>query len=211
MSQEKKFVVPTQWGTFELVEEKSKFIGQVWQVQSEEEARACIEATRKKYHDASHNCWCFRIDEMLLRYSDDGEPQGTAGQPMLKVFAEVEQVCCVVTRYYGGKKLGTGGLIRAYTHCAQGAFLAAGKSCYKTWTECAVITPYNHFETVQKVVLDKGGVVVATEYGADVEVTVQVPKEGTEDVLATLRENTADQVLSEIVKDVSQLVPVEEN
>ena len=126
-----EYWIPTAPGEAELVEKRSRFIGHVWPVESEEEARACIESVRKQYYDARHHCWCYRIKEGgVERYSDDGEPQGTAGQPMLNVFQreEVTNVCCVVTRYFGGILLGAGGLVRAYTQGAKSALDAAGIS-----------------------------------------------------------------------------------
>ena len=107
------YLVPAGEGEAEYVEKRSRFIGHMWRVESEEEARARIEETRKRRYDARHNCWCYIIREGgVLRYSDDGEPQGTAGQPMLNVFQreDVVNVCCVVTRYFGGILLGAGGL-----------------------------------------------------------------------------------------------------
>ena len=105
-----EYYIPTQAGEAELVEKRSRFIGHVWRVESEEEARARIEEMKKRYYDARHNCWCYLLREGPVRYSDDGEPQGTAGQPMLNVFQreEVTNVCCVVTRYFGGILLGAG-------------------------------------------------------------------------------------------------------
>ena len=100
-----EYYIPTGHSETELVEKRSRFIGQVWHVSSEEEARARIEETKKKHYDARHNCWCYRIREGgTERYSDDGEPQGTAGQPMLNVFQRenVTDAVCVVTRYFGG-------------------------------------------------------------------------------------------------------------
>ena len=119
-----EYYIPTGHSETELVEKRSRFIGQVWRVSSEEEARARIEETKKKRYDARHNCWCYRIrEEGVERYSDDGEPQGTAGQPMLNVFQreDVTDVACVVTRYFGGVLLGAGGLVRAYTQSAKDA------------------------------------------------------------------------------------------
>ena len=108
--------VPFENGESEFTEKRSRFISHIWRVETEAEARARIEETKKRYYDARHNCWCYLIREGgVVRYSDDGEPQGTAGQPMLNVFQResVTNVCCVVTRYFGGILLGAGGLTRA--------------------------------------------------------------------------------------------------
>lgn len=109
-----EYLIPTRTAQAEFVEKRSTFIGHVWPVDSEEQARAHIEEMKKKYHDARHNCWCYLIKDGPVRYSDDGEPQGTAGQPMLAVFQKegVTNACCVVTRYFGGVLLGAGGLVR---------------------------------------------------------------------------------------------------
>ena len=106
------YFIPGAAAQSEFTEKKSRFISHLWPVASEEEARARIEEMRKTYYDARHNCWCYLLREGgVLRYSDDGEPQGTAGQPMLNVFQRraISNVCCVVTRYFGGVLLGAGG------------------------------------------------------------------------------------------------------
>ena len=125
------YIVPFGEGEAEYVEKRSRFIGRIWPVSSEEEARRRIEETRKQRYDARHHCWCYILrDGNVMRYSDDGEPQGTAGQPMLNVFLreELTNVCCVVTRYFGGILLGAGGLTRAYGCTAKLALNAAGIS-----------------------------------------------------------------------------------
>ena len=109
------YYIPTAPGEAELTEKRSTFLGHVRCVSTEDEARDFITAMKKQYHDARHNCWCYRIQDGPERYSDDGEPQGSAGIPMLEVFKRenVTNVVCVVTRYFGGVLLGTGGLLRA--------------------------------------------------------------------------------------------------
>ena len=110
-------------GQGEIVEKKSRFIANVRPVETEEEALAFIEEMRKKYYDARHNCFafCVGVERETLRCSDDGEPSGTAGKPMLEVLTggEIHNVAVVVTRYFGGTLLGTGGLVRAYTQATQ--------------------------------------------------------------------------------------------
>ena len=133
-----EYYIPTQASESEFVEKRSRFIGHVWRVETEEEARAHIEEMKKRYYDARHNCWCYIIKDGPVRYSDDGEPQGTAGQPMLNVFQRenVVNVCCVVTRYFGGILLGAGGLVRAYTQGAKDALDAAGISVVHGFWTC---------------------------------------------------------------------------
>ena len=104
-----EYLVPYESAESEFEEKRSRFISHVFLVESEAEARARIDEMKKKYYDARHNCWCYLLREGgVVRYSDDGEPQGTAGQPMLNVFQrqEVWNVCCIVTRYFGGILLG---------------------------------------------------------------------------------------------------------
>ena len=173
-----EYLIPFQEATAEVVEKRSRFIGHIWRVASEEGARACIEAARKQYHDARHNCWCYRIREgKLLRYSDDGEPQGTAGQPMLNVFEreDVWDVCCVVTRYFGGILLGAGGLTRAYGGTAKLALNAAGVSRMCLWATMAVPCTYPLYERMKLLVEGCGGSIEDTEYGADILLTVTLP------------------------------------
>ena len=173
-----EYLIPFQEAAAEVVEKRSRFIGHIWRVASEEGARACIEAARKQYHDARHNCWCYRIREgKLLRYSDDGEPQGTAGQPMLNVFEreDVWDVCCVVTRYFGGILLGAGGLTRAYGGTAKLALNAAGVSRMRLWATMAVPCTYPLYERMKLLVESCGGSIEGTEYGADILLTVTLP------------------------------------
>ena len=173
-----EYLIPFQEATAEVVEKRSRFIGHIWRVASEEGARACIEAARKQYHDARHNCWCYRIREgKLLRYSDDGEPKGTAGQPMLNVFEreDVWDVCCVVTRYFGGILLGAGGLTRAYGGTAKLALNAAGVSRMRLWATMAVPCTYPLYERMKLLVESCGGIIDGTEYGADILLTVTLP------------------------------------
>ena len=128
MSAPQSYYVPVDAGEAEFTEKRSHFLGHVRRVETEAEARAFLDEMRKKYYDARHNCWCYVLHEGgVVRYGDDGEPQGTAGQPMLNVFQRegVENVVCVVTRYFGGVLLGAGGLTRAYAKSAKDALDAA--------------------------------------------------------------------------------------
>ena len=205
-----EYLVPAGPGEGELVEKRSRFIGQIWLVESEEAARACIEAARKRHYDARHHCWCWRLKDGPERYSDDGEPQGTAGQPMLNVFQreEVTNVCCVVTRYFGGVLLGAGGLVRAYTQSAKDALDAAGISVVRRWLETAVTCPYSFFERVRQEAEAQGGVLGESEYAADVTVHVLLPEENTEAFAARLTELTAGGVAPVTLGEAFRAVPV---
>lgn len=165
------YLVPAGAAEIEMVEKRSRFIGRVWPVESESEALAHIEAMRKKHYDATHNVYAYIIRSGgIMRYSDDGEPSGTSGQPTLNVFRQEEifDVCCVVTRYFGGILLGTGGLVRAYSGAAKMALDAAGVACMAQWKRAAVPCAYSQYERVRRLLDDYGAVVEDTSYAADV-------------------------------------------
>ena len=191
-----EYFIPTQASVTEFTEKRSRFIGHVWRVDSEEEARAWIERTKKEHYDARHNCWCYRIKDGPVRYSDDGEPQGTAGQPMLNVFQRegVENAVCVVTRYFGGVLLGTGGLVRAYTQSAKDALDAAGVSVVRRWVSMEVPCSYAQFEETRREVSRHGGVEERVDYGADVLLSVLIPEEQAAPFAARLLDASAGSI-----------------
>lgn len=201
-----EYYVPTAQGEAEYVEKRSRFLGAVYPVESEAEARAYIEAVRKKHYDARHHCWCYRLHGGAERYSDDGEPQGTAGQPMLNVFQreQIENVLCVVTRYFGGILLGAGGLVRAYTQATKDALDAAGVSVVRPWMEIALPCPYSLLDRVKLVVEGHGGVLGELEYAADVTVRALLPNDKLEEFKSFITELTAGggniQLLGEVFK-----------
>ncbi|WP_294522321.1 YigZ family protein [uncultured Pseudoflavonifractor sp.] len=206
-----EYYIPTASAEAELVEKRSRFIGQVKPVETEEEARAFVEQVKKKHYDARHNCWCYRLrDGGVERYSDDGEPQGTAGQPMLNVFQreEVTNVVCVVTRYFGGVLLGAGGLVRAYTQSAKDALDAAGISVVRRWVEAAVPCPYSFFDRVKLEVEGHGGVLGETEYAADVTVHALLPEGQVEAFSARMTELTAGGTAVQILGEAFKAVPM---
>ncbi len=169
--------VPFMDAESEFVEKRSRFISQIWRVETEAEARAHLEAVRKKYYDARHHCWCYLLKEGAVRYSDDGEPQGTAGQPMLNVFQrqEVTNVCCVVTRYFGGILLGAGGLTRAYARGAKDALDASGICRVSLWTLWEIPCPYSLLERIKLEIFACGGTVREASYGVDVLLRAAFP------------------------------------
>ena len=203
-----EYYIPTASSEAEFVEKRSRFIGHVWRVESEEEARARIEETRKKHYDARHNCWCYIIKDGPVRYSDDGEPQGTAGQPMLNVFQRegVVNVCCVVTRYFGGILLGAGGLVRAYTQSAKDALDAAGISVVRRWVAMEVPCTYAQFEAMRREVSAFDGVVEGVDYGSDVVLSALLPEERAEEFAAHVLDATAGTV--EVLEAGEQLKDV---
>ena len=191
-----EYYIPSGVSRTEFTEKRSRFIGHVWPVDSEEQARARIEETKKQHYDARHNCWCYLIKDGPVRYSDDGEPQGTAGQPMLNVFQRegVENVCCVVTRYFGGILLGAGGLVRAYAQSAKDALDAAGISVVRRWVAMEIPCTYAQFESIRREVETARGVVENVDYGADVVLSALLPEEGAADFAAHLLDVSAGTV-----------------
>ena len=189
-----EYYVPVDAGETEFTEKRSRFLGHVRRVETEEQARAFLDEMRKKYYDARHNCWCYLLHEGgVVRYGDDGEPQGTAGQPMLNVFQRegVENVVCVVTRYFGGVLLGAGGLTRAYAKSAKDALDAAGKARMRLWSAAAVDCPYPMLERLKLLIAAQNGTVERTDFGSAVGVHLLLPKENTAAFAAALTELSA--------------------
>jgi len=191
-----EYLVPTGYGEDEFVEKKSRFIGRVWNVETEDEALARIQEMKKQHYDASHNCWAYVIRDGAMRFSDDGEPGGTAGNPMMQVLQreELYNVVCVVTRYFGGTLLGAGGLVRAYTKGAKIAIDAAGKSMKRIWSVLYVPCPYTFYERVKLEVEAFGGIIRDTQFGAEVELEILVAREQTQPFLDRLTDMTSGTV-----------------
>ena len=204
-----EYYIPSGVSRTEFTEKRSRFIGHVWPVDSEEQARARIEETKKQHYDARHNCWCYQIRGGAVRYSDDGEPQGTAGQPMLNVFQRegVKNVCCVVTRYFGGILLGAGGLVRAYTQSAKDALDAAGISVVRRWVAMELPCSYGQFEAMRREVLSFGGVGENVDYGADVVLSCLLPEERAEDFAARILDVSAGTIQVLTAGESMQAVP----
>ena len=206
-----EYLVPTRPSETQFTEKRSTFIGHVFPVETEEEARVRIDEMKKKYHDARHNCWCYLIKDGPVRYSDDGEPQGTAGQPMLGVFQKegVTNVCCVVTRYFGGILLGAGGLVRAYTRSAKDALDAARVSAVRRWAAMEVPCTYGQYEEVRREVFHFGGAVENVDFGADVLLSVLIPGERAEQFAAHLLDASAGTIEVMEAGEVFRPAPVE--
>lgn len=183
-----EYLVPTKDAQDEFVEKRSRFIGYLFHTPTEEEAVARIKEMREKHWDATHNVYAYIIHKGATRFSDDGEPGGTAGMPTLQVLQRegLEDVCCVVTRYFGGILLGAGGLVRAYAHGAKLAVDAAGKSIRRIWDVIYLPVPYSWYERILQEIQRFGGVVRETQFGADVELEVLTPQGQTQDFLARI-------------------------
>ena len=205
-----EYLVPSEYGEDEFVEKKSRFIGRIWPVETEEEALARIQEMKKKHYDATHNCWAYIIRDGAVRFSDDGEPGGTAGMPMLQVLQRegLYIVVCVVTRYFGGILLGAGGLVRAYTKGAKIAVDAAGKSMKRVWTVLYVPCPYSFYERVRLEAEAFGGIVRKADFGAEVELELLFPEAKTQEFLDRLTDMTAGTVESMEIGQEYRAFPV---
>lgn len=183
-----------QYGEGEIVEKKSRFLGKIKPVETEEEALAYIESIKKQYWDARHNCFAYVIGTKgeTVRCSDDGEPSGTAGKPMLEVLQNNElcNVVAVVTRYFGGVLLGTGGLVRAYTQATQEALKEAGVCTMTPMSVMTVRTDYNAIGKIKYVLSQEEIPILNEEYTADVVVTAAVPFAEKERMIKKLTEVT---------------------
>ena len=181
-------------GEGEIVEKKSRFIATVRPVESEEEAVAFINEMKKKYWDARHNCSAFVLGERqeLTRCSDDGEPAQTAGRPMLDVLLKegITNVAVVVTRYFGGVLLGTGGLVRAYQKAVQEGLANAQIIEKRNGLLLYIKTDYNGLGKLQYLFAQKEIAILNSEYAADVIMTVLVPAERKAEIEKAVTEAT---------------------
>ena len=185
--------VPFENGESAFTEKRSRFISHIWRVETEAEARERIEEMKKRYYDARHNCWCYLLQEGgVVRYSDDGEPQGTGGVPVLEVLLKEGLVdcCVVVTRYFGGVLLGTGGLVRAYTTATARALENAEVVTVRSVIELSVTVDYSLYERASLLIQGAGAKLAEPEFTDRVDLRWQMP-EGTEGpLLEQLRELT---------------------
>lgn len=183
-----------QGGVGEIVEKKSRFIATVRLVESEEEALEVLEAARKKYWDATHNCFAYVIGERreTVRCSDDGEPSGTAGRPMLDVLLgeEITNVIVIVTRYFGGTLLGTGGLVRAYSKAVQEGLANSRIIDKKYGVRMEIQSDYNGIGKIQYLLAEDKVPVLDTEYTDKVTMQVLLPKGQVEQMKAKITEGT---------------------
>lgn len=194
----------------EFCEKRSRFIGTIVPVHSEEDVNAFVSALKKKHHDARHNVYAFVLKDGTYRYSEDGEPQGTAGMPILNVLQkqELEDCLITVTRYFGGILLGTGGLTRAYTEAASLAVQAAQVVYMKTCKVFDLECDYAAFGYVEPL-LKEMGTILESQFEERIGIKVAIPPEKVESAQKRLTELSAGQLLlSEVGKEI---LPVTKN
>lgn len=194
------YLVPHGDGEAELVEKRSRFIGRVWRTDSEEQALRLLKEVRSRHWDATHNVYAYIIRENgIMRYSDDGEPGGTSGMPTLNVFRQegIENVLCVITRYFGGVLLGAGGLVRAYSAAAKLALDAAGIDEMAQWRELLISCSYAQYERVNRLLEEYSAVTESSDFGVDVVLEVLLREDRAEAFQKSLTELTAGTALCE--------------
>lgn len=197
----KEYATILESGTGEIVEKKSRFIGYVRHVESEQEADAFVTEIKKKHYDARHNCYAYVIGagQSLMRFSDDGEPGGTAGKPILEVIQGMGlcDVCIVVTRYFGGTLLGTGGLVRAYTDAAK-ACVEATKIVHKRMMiPLRITTNYTDLGKIQYILGAERLKIKDSEYEQDVKLWTEVFVDDIDRIDKVLTEATAARAVLE--------------
>lgn len=190
----------------EIVEKKSRFIAQIEPVTTEEEAYAFIESIKKKHYDARHNCFAFSVGAGMptLRFSDDGEPQGTAGKPILEVIngSGIHNICIVVTRYFGGTLLGTGGLVRAYTDASKEALKYCETKLMQPLKPVHIRTSYTDMGKLQYILGNNGIDTGDTSFEADVLIRVKIPTKICDRVLSEITEATGARAGLEIFDEI---------
>ncbi len=196
------YLVPAGYGEAEFTEKHSRFIGRVWRTDSEEQALERLREMREQHRDATHNVFAYIIrDNNIMRYSDDGEPSGTSGMPTLNVFASeaVQNVCCVVTRYFGGTLLGTGGLVRAYSKAAKLALDAAGIAQMAQWRSYLISCDYSFFERAKRLLEECYAVLQNTDFGTDIVIEALVREDISEGFEAKLIDASSGTANFEVV------------
>lgn len=173
------FYTPQKTASREIKIKGSRFIGRVHPVEDRDKAEQIIQNIARKHHDATHNCTAFRVglgDASIFRYNDDGEPSGTAGKPILDAIdgRELTGVVCVVTRYFGGAKLGTGGLTRAYGQCASETLDAAGKQERIITVPIRIAFNYKLTGVVMNLISAFQGSIIETTYEDNTRLTVRI-------------------------------------
>lgn len=206
----KPYQIVLEGGEGEIVEKKSRFIATVQPVETEEEAVAFIESMKKKYWDARHNCSAFVLGSKneITRCSDDGEPSGTAGRPMLEVLLgqEVTNVAVVVTRYFGGVLLGTGGLVRAYTKAVQEGLKNSVIATLAYGTKVKIETDYNGIGKLQYILGKASIPILNSEYTDSVSLQVFLLQEQKEGILKEMTEATAGKCRFEEIESKYELL-----
>lgn len=198
------YLVPAGYGEAEFTEKRSRFIGRVWRTDTEAEALERLRETREANRDATHNVYAYTIrDNNITRYSDDGEPGGTSGLPTLNVFSseKIENFCCVVTRYFGGTLLGTGGLVHAYSKAAKMALEKAGVAQMAQWCAFTLSCDYGFYERSKRILEDFKAVIQSTEFGVEIEIEALVRKDKAEEFEVQITDASSGKTICKAERD----------
>ena len=200
MSGTRTYTTLGRYGEGRFEDRRSVFIGQAAHVADEAAAREFVASVKKQYSDARHHAWAYHMTEGgIARYSDDGEPQGTAGLPILSVINGSGALDCavVVTRYFGGILLGTGGLVHAYSEAAKLAVADAGVVVYREYAEMSLTATYSDYQRVSAELPKFGAIVDDTDFGVNVTVRTAVPSERADEFAARILEITSGRTAAE--------------
>lgn len=197
----KDFFTLSDKGESKIEIKQSVFIGQAVRISSPEEADAFVKGVKAQYPDARHNCyaWILSNGVNMQKYSDDGEPSGTAGMPLLSVLEKNGLTDCAVavTRYFGGILLGKGGLVRAYTEAASSAVTDAGVVKIIEGTEYKMTFGYDAFDKMSRHVTNNGWEIIGTEYAENIQMTILCPTNEAEEMIASIVDVSAGQIMPE--------------
>ena len=198
------YITIREYASHKYEDRKSVFIGDACPVDTEADALEFIERIKKKYPDANHHVYAYVIrDNSIMRFSDDREPQGTAGMPVLDVIRKkgCTNTVIVVTRYFGGTLLGTGGLVRAYTAAAQGALLNAGIITYDVYSEIKIVCSYSDFQKLGPIFDDCSFVTENTRYTDMVEIVGKIVKNKSDELILKLIQASSGRIKTEIISE----------
>ena len=204
MAEEKVYITVKGYGEARFEEKRSVFIGYCEHVTTEDEALAFVKKIKEKHKDATHNCYGYVMKGgILCRYSDDGEPQGTAGKPILDMLVKsgVDDVCVVVTRYFGGTLLGTGGLVHAYSLGAKMAVEAAGIAQFENYVVLKVACSYSDYQRIGLELERYNAIIDSTDYSDSVAVQFAVKKQFADEISRKISEITSGKSIAEKIEE----------
>ncbi len=189
MSNEQLYISVEKNATAEICEKKSRFIANICHTETEESAMEFVEKIRKQHYNARHNVYAYILSTGVKKYTDDGEPSKTAGLPILEMLEKqgITDVVCVVTRYFGGTLLGTGGLVRAYTEAAKSALECAGVVTMKLCSLFEMRVPYTHLGSVEYLLKSKGAVCEDKNYAENITLTVTIDSSLSDELTDTIK------------------------
>lgn len=194
----------------EFTEKKSRFIGHCFPAATEEEAMERLNEMRRRYYDATHNCWAYSLENGAMRFSDDGEPGGTAGMPIMDTLIrrDIKNAVVIVTRYFGGILLGSGGLVRAYSKSASDAVQAAGCGVMSPCKVLEFAVDYPRYGGIEGFV-KANSIVDSIDFMENVRFRVTVADDGADAFIAELTERTDGRAVPVVVDERFVAIPTE--